>query len=585
MFPNNKLSKLTKAVLSPFSRTKSAIFPGGVRNFLFGAAGLALMALSPSIASSQVLKVAESVSQKSISVEEDYSLRPGNDPYSQPNIHIKLGRDSLDYEGPKNWDDLKRNEKIKAGVERAKENIKHPLEGYLCGDHTNRFQINFTGAENLENWSKYSKFEEHIENAKENIPFYLATTFTKDGVAHAIPCFFVGSENSEIKDDPTDFNQWYFFDYRGYTNDGEGNKKDTIQVVPGDGVMDENSPVQISYFRWGQDAFGNWNHADSYTLSFDLQDSVATLTQSPPEEFLIENPHILNVSTYFTNPNARSPATNSQTVNYTSSLDAKALTPAAVAQSNTIHYQDSIKTNEWYSDTIPVNPACPNVEFDIIKYAESNLKLGRWIIGKEAVKIGEPRSPEDTIRYITHVRDLEASVFTLIPEDIVVTFYQDGRHLTPDSTGHATATDNSCIEPKINYNYVKTEEDDAKAVYRVEFTAEDNALETNYSVSPNYQYVTAEKSTGIEDLKLQNNFNLYPNPTNGKLNLEYEVSKPQEMNWKLYNLQGKLMDYNFRELVPGGKDIPIDISSYKDGIYILKLDSEERKQSYKIVKQ
>jgi len=82
---------------------------------------------------------------------------------------------------------------------------------------------------------------------------------------------------------------------------------------------------------------------------------------------------------------------------------------------------------------------------------------------------------------------------------------------------------------------------------------------------------------GIEDNILLNDFNFYPNPTNGMLYLNGDVSKLQHID--IYSITGQhIMNVkdNFRE---------INISSLQSAIYFMKLDTGEAIGTFKIVKE
>jgi endonuclease I len=77
-----------------------------------------------------------------------------------------------------------------------------------------------------------------------------------------------------------------------------------------------------------------------------------------------------------------------------------------------------------------------------------------------------------------------------------------------------------------------------------------------------------------ENLK---NLTIYPNPTNGNT-LYFNVTK--EVTIKMYNVLGKLIKTNKINL----KNNEIDISSFKTGVYLLKINSENQFITRKIIK-
>ena len=83
----------------------------------------------------------------------------------------------------------------------------------------------------------------------------------------------------------------------------------------------------------------------------------------------------------------------------------------------------------------------------------------------------------------------------------------------------------------------------------------------------------------INDIELSNSIKIFPNPTDGILNLdsEYGITKIE-----LYNLKGQYI--NSFEFI--NRLDQIDMSPYNDGIYILKIsDSEGKSHNLKVLKK
>lgn len=85
-----------------------------------------------------------------------------------------------------------------------------------------------------------------------------------------------------------------------------------------------------------------------------------------------------------------------------------------------------------------------------------------------------------------------------------------------------------------------------------------------------------------EICKGETTFDIYPNPTSG--NLFFEITSPDEIYedayLKLYNAQGK-------ELYRMGivNSICVDMNSYPSGVYVLELERNSEKYTWKIVKE
>jgi hypothetical protein len=87
--------------------------------------------------------------------------------------------------------------------------------------------------------------------------------------------------------------------------------------------------------------------------------------------------------------------------------------------------------------------------------------------------------------------------------------------------------------------------------------------------------------TGVQTNLSQESMLIYPNPTNGILNIEMQKSI-QNFDVKLFSLDGKLLDV---EISKTNQNIQLDLGSFKSGIYFLQLTDElGRSYFYKVNK-
>ncbi|MEL7534264.1 MAG: T9SS type A sorting domain-containing protein, partial [Bacteroidota bacterium] len=91
--------------------------------------------------------------------------------------------------------------------------------------------------------------------------------------------------------------------------------------------------------------------------------------------------------------------------------------------------------------------------------------------------------------------------------------------------------------------------------------------------------------TSVEgQIDLVENFQVFPNPTAGELNILIETERPTDMELKIYNLQGqKVMREVNRNI--SRVDRKIDLSSLTAGVYFVHLTTPEGTQIAKIVLQ
>jgi Secretion system C-terminal sorting domain/Carbohydrate esterase, sialic acid-specific acetylesterase/Viral BACON domain len=77
---------------------------------------------------------------------------------------------------------------------------------------------------------------------------------------------------------------------------------------------------------------------------------------------------------------------------------------------------------------------------------------------------------------------------------------------------------------------------------------------------------------------------VYPNPTNGKVNVEFSLENAEDVWINLYNSQGRSMDLKNIEGKEGNNSIELDIKHYPAGTYFINLQSSQKREVKKIVK-
>lgn len=90
---------------------------------------------------------------------------------------------------------------------------------------------------------------------------------------------------------------------------------------------------------------------------------------------------------------------------------------------------------------------------------------------------------------------------------------------------------------------------------------------TNHGTIFKYQY----SSIGIEENNSENYLHVYPNPTIGKINVSCKVSISDGI-LELTNMLGQPIQVSKNINLQSGENYVIDLSSYSDGSYILKLN-------------
>lgn len=76
---------------------------------------------------------------------------------------------------------------------------------------------------------------------------------------------------------------------------------------------------------------------------------------------------------------------------------------------------------------------------------------------------------------------------------------------------------------------------------------------------------------------------VYPNPANDKLNVEFEIRKVSDVKIKLHNLLGQTVLTKNRTFSSGQRKFQIDVSDLETGIYILELSDGATASTQKVI--
>ncbi len=91
-------------------------------------------------------------------------------------------------------------------------------------------------------------------------------------------------------------------------------------------------------------------------------------------------------------------------------------------------------------------------------------------------------------------------------------------------------------------------------------------------------------SSSTETLEINGEISLAPNPTNGLIQVRFELNTFENFKYQIINQQGKLLDKNQVD-VPNKTTLPIDLRAFPNGIYYFTLQKENAWKTWKIIKQ
>lgn len=86
------------------------------------------------------------------------------------------------------------------------------------------------------------------------------------------------------------------------------------------------------------------------------------------------------------------------------------------------------------------------------------------------------------------------------------------------------------------------------------------------------------------DNRLTSEISIYPNPSSGRFNLSYMLSKPGIVKVNVLNLHGEtLQNFSTGNQNPGEHILKVDLSQLPDGLYFIRLQAGKRVETVKVV--
>jgi len=92
--------------------------------------------------------------------------------------------------------------------------------------------------------------------------------------------------------------------------------------------------------------------------------------------------------------------------------------------------------------------------------------------------------------------------------------------------------------------------------------------------------ITVQNNLGVDDFKIDSNFNLYPNPTNSILSISFKNEIPNG-TLEVYDMLGKKA---LSQALDSNKLTSIDISNLNSGLYLIKVSYEGKSETKQFLK-
>ncbi|MBK7106384.1 MAG: T9SS type A sorting domain-containing protein [Ignavibacteriae bacterium] len=344
---------------------------------------------------------------------------------------------------PSHWNYLNKEEKTSwlEKIIKINDAINYGGTGWFCRNYINQMEIDFYGISNIEGYIEYKKDLGEVEynkedNAKFNIPLQYFSTKSTSGVDHAISGTLVGNN-------PLDFNDWYFV---GYENDN--------RVFPGDYALDEDGFAYMGKSAYIEDdIFHNrfFTFINNF-LSFNLTDGEAIMDYYDVNGLLLTDPSNFTIDVL-------DPI--DKTLNYQVNLN----TTSNVTGYPEVNVSNGFEAILTYSDgsNVPTNATYPNIEY----------YFDRTWTG-EATSSSLVTKRDSEVQRI-YVKDNESPTGN-IPVDINLINEQvvSNGGLSASLTGEIiNVKDNSNLPVNVNVDYQLKSETDEERIYNSIFTLTD----------------------------------------------------------------------------------------------------------------
>lgn len=340
---------------------------------------------------------------------------------------------------------------------------------WQCRNFIHQMEIDFYGVSNIDQFIQEQEAGGEVRYHKE------------DNAKFNIPLQYFSTVNTSlinhaisgilVGDNPLDFNDWYFVGF-----------EDDDKVYPGDYAMDGNhyaKMVKIAYIE-DPDFYTKYFDSVQNLLNFNLDNNQASVSFYQPEALTLKNPNDFTVDVI--DP-------KDKTLNYQVNLD----TSPSVTGTPSATSSNGLEVILNYNDgsPVPTNSKYPGIEY----------YFDRTWTG-EATSISGVTKSDTEIQRI-NVKD-KLNPYGVVPTDINLTKEQVDANggLSPAITGNMTGVgDNTNLPVEINVNYQLVSENSDKQVYNAFFTLTDViGNDTTYSPQKVNIYKAKINMNQLEDI-------------------------------------------------------------------------------------
>jgi hypothetical protein len=165
----------------------------------------------------------------------------------------------------------------------------------------------------------------------------------------------------------------------------------------------------------------------------------------------------------------------------------------------------------------------------------------------------------------------------------------DGYDSNSDPTWKSAYATNQFGNPDLlrskeaNFKPHFNEGDTVKVRFRM--FSDDLTVGWGWMVDDLYIQIETPVVQGIEFTKLDKNISVYPNPTNGIVNIKFNDTWRGDVNFKITDIFGRSITERILDNKNASSSHSIDISNSNDGVYIIQLLQGDKKTMHKVIKE
>ncbi|MDR9397415.1 MAG: T9SS type A sorting domain-containing protein, partial [Salibacter sp.] len=235
---------------------------------------------------------------------------------------------------------------------------------------------------------------------------------------------------------------------------------------------------------------------------------------------------------------------------------------------------DTLEVTESSVPTVSLNDADICADETATLDAGAGFASYNWSTGEttQTITVSSDDSYDVTVTNAAGCEGEASAVVTVNPLPVV-----DLGNDTSMSPGYTITLDAGSDGDTYNWNTgastqtVDVEYGDVPAEFSVEVTSAEGCVSTDT--------IYIDANTGVRDL-VKGSIKLYPNPTRGNAKLDMTLTEGGEMMIEVYSISGQLLDQVQYGASAGQQIVPVDMSNYENGMYIInvKLNDESISQ-------